>query len=522
MAQRPTSLNVSRGVHVSRNVPLLEKVENMERTEPKHLRFLLLEDDPIDAELVQLELQKALIVFDARRVQTREEFERELKIFAPDIILADYSLPQFTAIDALKMLHEQQSEIPLILVTGSQSEDVAVECLKQGASDYILKQSLARLPSAILNVLKKQKVEREKREAERALQQSEERFRLLFANNPLPLFVFDVDSLKLIEVNDAAIHHYGYSREEFLQMWITDLWLLNDLPAIQPEIQQLKKNSAVRGFWTHRRKDHEERHVHVEMQRIEFPGRNAALLVAHDITEQKRGEEKLRASREQLRALSGHLQSIREEERARIAREIHDELGQLLTALSMDASWLQKKLSQVEPSLAKPMKAQLTSMINMIDSAIQQVRKIAAELRPRVLDDLGLVPAIEWQVQEFQARTGIRCRLFTNTEEIHLDQELATAVFRILQESLTNIARHAYATRAEITLNVAPDRLLLEVRDDGVGISNDVIGSPSSLGLLGMKERATLLGGSLTVKGEHKQGTTVTVEIPLTLKAGDG
>ena len=232
---------------------------------------------------------------------------------------------------------------------------------------------------------------------------------------------------------------------------------------------------------------------------------------AQDVTETKQAEEQLRNSHEQLRALSTHLQSIREEERTLIAREIHDELGQELTGLKMDLSWLVRKLSKNQKSLI----SKTESMLKLVDNTIQTVRRVSSKLRPGVLDDLGLIPAIEWEVQDFENRTGITCVFNSSTQEIDLDRDRLTAVFRIFQETLTNVSRHAKATRVKINLEESADSLILRIEDNGKGIKESEVSHPKSLGLLGMRERALLFGGKVIITGEQGKGTTVFVSIPL-------
>ena len=222
-------------------------------------------------------------------------------------------------------------------------------------------------------------------------------------------------------------------------------------------------------------------------------------------------EKELRHSQEQLRNLSSRFNAIVEEERTRISREIHDELGQLLTILKMELSWLKKRLPKKEEALRERTK----SMAKLVDTTVQTLRKISTELRPGVLDDLGLTAAIEWQVQEFQARTKLRCSLNVHPEEILLDPDRSTAVFRIFQETLTNIVRHANANEVKISLVKREDELTLEVKDNGKGITQNQITNSKSLGLLGIRERALLWGGSVQISGLPGKGTTVTVRIPL-------
>jgi len=220
--------------------------------------------------------------------------------------------------------------------------------------------------------------------------------------------------------------------------------------------------------------------------------------------------EQVQAAREQLRDLAGYLQNAREEERTQIARGIHDEFGQMLSALKMDLSWLSKRLPADQPHLAETASA----MSDLIDSTIQIVRRVATELRPGLLDDLGLAAAMEWQAEEFTERTGIDCDLYLGDEEIVLDRDLATAIFRIFQETLTNVARHAEATEVHVELEDTPGELVLIVRDNGKGITESQASHPRSLGLIGMRERARSWGGEVAFQGVPGRGTTVTVRIP--------
>ena len=233
-----------------------------------------------------------------------------------------------------------------------------------------------------------------------------------------------------------------------------------------------------------------------------------------DITRQKESEEQVRKSREQLRALSAHLQYIREEERTRIAREIHDELGQVLTALKMDLSLLNHGLLESSESMPRfRLMEEIASMRRLVDRTIQTVRRISTELRPEVLDHLDLRAAMEWQIQEFQVRSGIICEFRSNVDAIEIDRDSATALFRIFQEAMTNVARHANASRVNIGLMQIEDSLLMEVSDNGRGITESNIANARSFGILGIKERALLLGGEVEIKGSPGQGTTLSVRV---------
>ncbi|MBI4810792.1 MAG: sensor histidine kinase [Ignavibacteriales bacterium] len=228
------------------------------------------------------------------------------------------------------------------------------------------------------------------------------------------------------------------------------------------------------------------------------------------------GKQQLQESHKKLRQLAAHLQSVREEERARIAREIHDELGQLLTVMKMDIALLSKKL----PSLSAGSKSEettsdLKSMSELVDTTIKSVRRIATELRPEILDELGLKEAIEWEAQVFQTRTRIKCVFISEIDDITLDHERSTAVFRILQETLTNVARHAEATQVNLYLQQSDGNLVLRVADNGRGITAQEATGNKSLGLLGMRERVLLFGGEVIIEGESGKGTIVTVRLPI-------
>ncbi len=249
--------------------------------------------------------------------------------------------------------------------------------------------------------------------------------------------------------------------------------------------------------------------VQLSLNPLRLDSTRAVCLIASDLSETKRAEQELRASSEQLRNLTAHLQSVREEERARISREVHDELGQSLTAVKMDLAWLAGRLPQRNVQMLK----RIRSTRQLADSMIQSIRRISTELRPAVLD-LGLAAAVEWQVQEFQARSGIQCKVRLLTHEVFAP-DVSTTLFRILQETLTNVARHAKATRVEVVKQKRRDRVVLMIRDNGRGFDEENPSVSKSLGLLGMRERAAILGGQVNISSAPGKGTTVTAWIPL-------
>ncbi len=235
------------------------------------------------------------------------------------------------------------------------------------------------------------------------------------------------------------------------------------------------------------------------------------LELREEIAQRERVEGVLRTSLEQLRALAARLHVVREEERAHVAREMHDELGQACTAIKMDLASIGRKITKRQSQL----NAKIDSAMQLVDKMIFTVRRIASELRPRTLDDLGLNAALEWQAQEFENRTGIQCHVVLPKEELGLDSERSTAIFRIFQESLTNVARHAGATQVEARLESQGDQVIFVIRDNGKGFDPEQPNARRSFGLVGMQERALLLDGELKIDGGLGSGATMTLRIPL-------
>ena len=329
-----------------------------------------------------------------------------------------------------------------------------------------------------------------------------------------------MDSLVVVDlsgniqsVNNALCSMLDYSEDELIGQPVKKIFGENY--PFEEERNYLIKNKHFRNSEiTYLRKDGTKISVLFAGSVLYDTGRNirGLVFVALNITERKLAEAQLQESRGKLRNLLAYLQSVREHERTAFAREIHDELGQSLTALKMDLHWLRNKYKENVPMVSK-----VQSMLKLIDRTIQSVKKICIELRPGVLDDLGLTAAIEWQAREFQSRSGITCDLFFNPEEIILDTNRSTAIFRIFQETMTNVARHAEASRITVTLEQRKSHLIMEVRDNGKGIREEEIFHSESFGLIGMRERALYLGGEFQISScsDGGGGTTVIVSIPL-------
>lgn len=366
---------------------------------------------------------------------------------------------------------------------------------------------LAIWVTAILCLLRKR--------AEAALRESEAHFRAV-AESANDAMVCADSGGRIISWNKAAQRMFQYTEEEILGQPLTMIMPEHYHEAYQKGMERYHRTGIPRFIGKvvelhGRKKDGSEFRVEVSLSSWEKDRGEVYHGIIHDITERKQAEDQLRSSHEQLRALAAHLQSVREEEGTRIARAIHDELSPALTALMMDLSQLASGLTTDQ----KPLVGKIEIMSKLVETTIQSMRKIAGELRPGVLDDLGLVAAIEWQAQEFQTRTGIRCEAALPVEDIALDSARSTAIFRVSQEILTNVACHSRASRVNISLREEAGNVILEAQDNGKGISESEIANPKSLGLLGMRERALLFGGEVKIRGIPGKGTTVIVRIPL-------
>jgi PAS domain S-box-containing protein len=358
----------------------------------------------------------------------------------------------------------------------------------------------------------------ERKQAEEALCVSEERFRRL-SEAAFEAIAIHEEGV-LLNANDQFFKMFGYEPGEVLGKQVMPM-------TVDPEAREfMRKQIATGGLGPYEsiglRKDGTRFPIEIRARQIEYKGRYVRIGAIVDITERKRAEEELRTSHLQLRALARRLQQIREDERAIIAREIHDEMGGGLTGLKMDLVWLSRKIDDAdsgEERVALMDKIHTSNVL--IDQMIHRVRRISTDLRPSVLDDLGLIAALEWQLSEFTKRTEITHEFTTTCEYVNVKKDTAIAVFRIFQEALTNAARYSDATKVAVVLRESErslfgeESLVLEIRDNGRGITEEEIMNQDSLGLLGMKERVLAFNGEISICGETGGGTTLILKIPL-------
>jgi PAS domain S-box-containing protein len=345
------------------------------------------------------------------------------------------------------------------------------------------------------------------------------------------IFTVDAD-YRMVSFNKAAEALFGYSASEVIGQPLNEV-MRNPMPDEQrAEIRrELLEIGYWKGFVVYHTRSGAPLDIAISISRTRNEkGRvDGYIMVCRDVTERLKAEAKLRQFNEELerqveektteltlsnielRDLTSRLQRVREEERRAIAREIHDELGQQLTGLKMDLFWIAKRLDGAASDQARQ---KLRNTMSLLDETIQTVRRIATDLRPSILDDLGLIAAIEWQSQEFEKRAGIRTVFESTIPDMEFPPDIAIGMFRICQESLTNVARHASASRVFITLDPAEGGVCMTVADDGKGLDPQKVGG-KTLGLVGMKERALMMGGRLEIGNGETKGFRLAVTVPL-------
>lgn len=369
---------------------------------------------------------------------------------------------------------------------------------------YILRNEKAkpvRLIGSMMDISERKKVEK-------ALQQSEEKYRTLVEQATDGIFIADQTGRFHI-VNTAGLIMSGYSFKELRNMTIYDLVEPEDLKTNPFRFAEMRSVKGIRAERKMLCKDGSITDVEVNAKLLSD---DRFLAFIRDITDRKKAEEELKTSYRSIRKLTSYLQNIREEERTHIAREIHDELGQQLTVLKMDLSWLNKRIAHYADDMVTN---RMNEVLNMLNETVNAVRRISSDLRPSLLDDLGLIAALEWQLSEFQKRSGIQTFFDADEIELNLSKEISTGLFRILQESLTNVVRHAQASEIRVYVKLHDQTLILQIEDNGAGFEIEKIKSKKTLGILGMQERTLMMGGQYSITSNKVGGTVVKVTVPL-------
>ena len=491
------------------------------------MSVLLVEDSQDDADLILLELNEGGFDTTSARVETEAAMRAAMANHPFDVVISDFNLPGFSAHGALAVLRETGRDIPFIVVSGCIGEERAVALMKQGASDFVMKDKLVRLTPVIERELREVDMRREHRQTQQALQEKEKMLNGITASIGEGILVLN-DGGRLLFMNPAAERLLGWTESELFYREVYPI-IHTQQPdgACLPEpgmmaLGVLREGEVHRAeddiFWS---KDGTPIPVSIVASAIMENGKAIASVIAfQDISRRKQTEWNLLESRKQLRELSSHLQTVREEERTRIARELHDELGQMLMGVKLDAKWLANHLSGAQPEVTDKVDA----MSRLIDETLDAMRRVAADLRPTMLDDLGLAAAVEWLTEDFAERTGIHIQLDMDMEEgqcdcpqaeCGLNAKVATAAFRIVQECLTNVARHAQAGHVLVSLDCYKGKLMLLLSDNGKGIPADHKNKRNSYGMIGMRERAHDLGGTFDVFSIPGDGVAVVAVLPV-------
>ena len=493
----------------------------------ERIPIIVVEDSEDDYRLLLARFKAIGVAVEARRVETEPALREALGEGPCGAVIADHRLPQLSSLEALRIVRAFDPDMPFLIVSGAIGEEVAVEAIRAGADDYLMKDRLIRLESAFRRALAAASARRRQRDAERAAAESEARFRSLSAN--LPGMVFQIEcrgpSRSLVYASEGSRRLFGVAPDALLgdpNGWFalfTDASRLDRLFAasIPPrDGSESDAQGAADRHWLEHTAELASA-PHGRKRWIEFTARARRLAADHlvwdgiaaDITPQREAEAALRESREELRELASYLARVREEERAAIARELHDDVGSTLTGIRFQLSFLKSRLAH-DPAAA----AKLHHFEELVEGVIHSTSRLMHDLRPGILDE-GIVPALEWQARTFEHRASVTCTFETSHEDIALTPEASIAVFRICQEALNNVAKHAGATAAHVRIAASPEDLTLEIRDDGIGLPDLPVDERGHFGLRGMRERAHALGGTIVVAGSADEGTTVTLTLPL-------
>ncbi len=476
------------------------------------LKILILEDSILDVDLIRAKI-KQNFYFEDSVVYGREAFINEISRFKPDIILSDYSMPQFNGLEALEILQNSEYSCPFIIITGALDEETAVSCIKAGANDYLVKDRLIRLPSAIRQSLQQHKITNEKEATQKALEESIRNFLSLGKASPDYVLLITRDgnvkysnrdelfSIKIRKgqnIYDKLNNVLGNN----IKVGIEEAFLKGKNKAFTTEI--FNKNK-IRFFYRCKIS-----HVFSNDDYSEF------MLLLNDITDVEEVKIDMEISHLRLTELLNRLESIRDDEKKRISLEIHDQLGQELTAAKLGLFYLKKQIDKTQKSVENlnELKLKIDSLIELSGNTIQTVRRIAHQLRPIILDDLGLIPALERMIKNFNENTDISWRLKLGFTKEEFNKDFSLSVYRVVQEAITNVIRHSNASSCIISFSSNEDRFLINISDNGNGFDPKLIRGKGKLGLFGIEERIKPWKGDIEIESEKGKGCIVKVSFP--------
>jgi len=480
----------------------------------EELRILILEDIPADAELMIEELEESGLAFVSKHVATKAAFFNALAEFDSDIILSDYSLPSFDGLSALKIAVKKCPDTPFIFVSGALGEEMAIELLKKGATDYVLKDRLARLGPAVSRAL--QEVE-ERKERKRVEKESETLYRQFFQNSVAGTFrtIYNPSTrdVRRIDCNDAHARMLGYDRrEEAINLTIKDMFISDH--DLRTYLDVLLKKKILKNYHLIlKRRDGQ--HIWVLLNANARTYKDGFIMIEGtmvDISQWVEAEKKLMDINEQLRSLAAELVMTEERERRQISIDLHDNIGQSLALTKIKLDSLQ------EFSLKYGFTMILDQIQDLISQSIRQTRSLITELSPSILYELGFAEAIEWLGEQIETQHGLQVILKNDLKNRDIDEEVQVLLFRAVRELLLNIVKHAQASRSYITLQTAGKNIRINVKDNGIGFDASNITNAKKesggFGLLSIQERFKYIGGLLEIKRGEECGASVDLVAP--------
>ncbi len=484
------------------------------------IEVLLVEDSEDDALLTLRELRRGGYEPSARRVETPDGLAAALEDQDWDLVIADYAMPRFSGLDALAQVKAAGRDVPFIMVSGVMGEELAVSAMKAGAHDYLTKDKLARLTPAVARELREAASRQAHQQTQLALGESRQRFQAFMDHIPAAAWIKD-EALRYVFANPAFATLTGRAETDIVGRDDYALWPRaaadrvreNDRAALaigsRYQVLEVVPNAA----------GEQRSSVVLKFPLTDAAGRRFVAGVAVDVTERERAEADLREANRRLQVLSSRMIEVQETERRHLANELHDEIGQALTAVKIGLQAYALRPHEEANALG------IGESLRIVDRALQQVRNLSLDLRPSQLDDLGLPAALRSQLDRQTQASGIKARFRTSELGARLHPDLETVCFRIFQEALTNIVRHARAKSVDVDLQIDGSELILAITDDGRGFDVEAARRRAlhgkSLGIIGMEERATLAGGRLELRSATDGGTRLRAVLPLRYRDAD-
>ena len=485
--------------------PLMSPPPPVSVTHPP-MHILVIEDNPGDLFLLEEFLRATDLaignIYPAERLSIARSI---LETSAIDLVFLDLSLPDSYGLESYTRLSDLTQRVPVILLTGITDTNLAMQALLMGAQDYLVK---GDFDEKLLSRAMRYSIERMRNL--QYLRESEERYRELFNNNPMPMWVFDAESFRFLEANAAAVHHYGYTADEFFSMTLVDLRVDGDKESLQAEVAEIRgsRDGVKKGIWQHKRKNGDIIFVDIAWHNINYKNSRAVLVLAGDVTERILLENELNEQRlSRQKQITEAVIVAQEKERTEIGKELHDNVNQILGASNLYINTAMTDEEMREELLAKS--------TELVSRAITEIRKISKSLITPGLREIGLIESIEDVIDDMKmGKEGLRMSLdIQNISEEQIEDRRKLTLFRIVQEQLNNIVKHARATEVLIRLSIEGPNIVLTISDNGVGF--DASRHRKGVGITNIISRAELFNGTVDIHSAPGDGCVLTVALPV-------